>query len=466
MKQNTNSMLDFTQGSIPKHLFDFTIPLFLGNLLQTFYNTVDSIWVGRFLGPQALAAVSVSFPIIFVLVSFVMGITMATTVLVAQYKGARREDMVKKTINNSMLLLLIGALTVSIFGISFNRQILKLMNTPDSLIPMASGYLNVFLGGLVFMFGYNVTSAILRGLGDSRTPLIFLTYSTAINMALDPLLIFGIGPIPKMGIIGAAVATIISQAISFYLAVRYLDRSNHLITIKFREMKFDMELTKLTIKIGLPAGIQHTVISLGQTVMMSLVNTFGPLVVASYGAAVKIQSFAFMPGMSIGMAVSSLTGQNIGAGREDRIREIVKWAMVLTLVIIGFVALVIAVFPKQLLLMFTKDDMVLKQGAHILRILSVSYIPFGLMWVANGVLRGAGDTFITMVISIVSLWGIRIPLAVYLARFTPLGSTGIWAAMAIGSFISMFLTWGYYLTGRWKGKSAVKKGYRLKYSEE
>ncbi|MDN5353138.1 MAG: hypothetical protein PWQ12_2059, partial [Clostridiales bacterium] len=156
--------------------------------------------------------------IIFVLISFVMGITMATTILVAQYKGAQQDDMVKKTINNSMLLLLASAITVSVIGVVFNRHILNLMNTPESLVSMASGYLNIFLGGLVFMFGYNVTSAILRGLGDSRTPLRFLAYSTVINVVLDPLLIFGIGPLPVLGIQGAALATIISQAISFYLA--------------------------------------------------------------------------------------------------------------------------------------------------------------------------------------------------------------------------------------------------------
>jgi putative MATE family efflux protein len=444
------NVADFTSGSIPKHLIQFSVPLFLGNLLQTLYNTVDTIWVGKFLGPNALGAVSVSFPIIFVLVSLVTGITMATTVLVGQYKGADDEDMVSKTIDTSMFLITVAGIVMSIVGVVLHKQILSLMNTPDELFEMASGYLNITFLGLVFVFGYNTISSILRGLGDSKTPLLFLFYTTLINIILDPVFIFGLGPIPRMGINGAALATVLAQAVSFYLSIRYLNKAEHLISVNLINIKFDKEITKKIFTIGLPAGIQQAVVALGATVVMSIVNTFGPIVVAAYGAANKIESFSFMPSMSFGLASSALTAQNIGAGKFDRVKEILKWSSIMAMTVAAVGALIVSVFPKTLLAMFTNDVNVLNYGAGILKILVLSYVPFSMMFVTQGIIRGAGDTFITMVISVFSLWLVRVPLAYYLSKFTSLQSNGIWVAISISSVISAVLHLIYYFTGRWR----------------
>ncbi|TYP46579.1 MATE family efflux transporter [Thermosediminibacter litoriperuensis] len=442
--------MDFTVGSIPAHLIKFSIPLFAGNLLQTLYNTVDAIWVGKFLGAEALAAVSVSFPIIFVLLSMVVGMTMATTVLVGQYKGAGDMLMVKKTINTSLFFLTLLAVAVSAIGIIFHRPILEMMNTPANLIDPASGYMNIFFSGLIFMFAYNTLSAILRGLGDSRTPLVFLFYSTVINIILDPLFIFGYGPLPRMGVNGVALATVISQGVSFYLAARYLNRKNHILTLRASEIKYDGDLVKRIIKIGLPAGIQQTVVALGGTAIMAVVNSFGPLVVAAWGAASKIDSFSFMPSMSLGLAASSLSAQNIGAQKYDRVKEVMKWGSLLSIAISGLVTIAVFAFPGELLALFTSDPVLVAEGAGILKILGVSYIPFGLLWVSNGILRGAGNTLVPMIISIFSLWGLRVPLAYYLANFTPLKSTGIWVAISSSMIISSALSLAYYYSGYWK----------------
>jgi putative MATE family efflux protein len=460
MRAKTAKMLDFTSGSIPRHLINFSYPLFLGNLLQSLYNAVDTIWVGKFLGQNALAAVSVSFPIIFVLVSLVMGLSMATTVLVGQYKGANNEIMVKKTINNSMLLLSIAAVAMSVVGIVFHKPILNLMNTPEAILESASGYLNIIFAGLIFTFGYNTISGVLRGLGDSKTPLLFLLYATVINIVLDPIFIFGLGPIPKMGVNGAALATILAQAISLYLAARYLNRSEHLLAIKIKNMKYDKELTRKIFKIGLPAGLQHTVVALGATVVMSIANTFGETTVAAFGAASKIDSFSFMPFMSIGLAASSLTAQNIGAGKFKRVNETMKWSSLIALILATATTLLIWFFPHQILRMFTDERILLQEGTAILKILSISYIPFSMMWVSNGIIRGAGDTVVIMIISIFTLWGIRIPLAYYLSGNTPLASNGIWTAMAISSTLSSILSLLYYFSGRWKKTDIIRKGYR------
>lgn len=450
-------MNDMTEGNILRHLAVFSAPMFLGNLLQALYNTVDSIWVGRFLGAEALGAVSVSFPVIFALIAVIMGITMATTTMVSQYAGARQFDMVRKTINNSVVLLGSAGLLVSVLGIALHRPLLHLINTPPELIPMASSYLVIFLGGLLFMFGYNVFGGILRGLGDSRTPLLFLFYATIINIILDPVLIFGIGPFPRMEVAGAALATVISQAVSTVLAVRHLNRQNHLVRFSPSEMKFDWELTKTTVRIGLPSGVQQTLISFGMLSMSSIINSFGPAVVAAFGAANKLDNFAFMPAMSLGLATTALVGQNIGAGREERARETVYWASLAAAAITGIITLVALFAPRTLIVLFTTDPQILKLGSEYLRIVGLSYVPMALMFIITGVLRGAGDTVPTMLISIVNLLIIRVPLAKLLSGIPSLGHRGIWFAIAISSVAGMLFSRIYYASGRWKNKAVARR---------
>ncbi len=451
---------DFTVGNIPRHLVFFSIPMLLGNLLQSMYNVVNGIWVGRFLGPDALGAVSVAFPIVFALISLIMGITMATTVLVSQFYGARRTDMVRKTINNSLLILIGTGLVISVSGVFLAHPLLRLIDTPAELMADATGYLQVFLGGMVFMFGYNVFGAILRGLGDSRTPLLFLVWGTAINAVLDPLFIFGLGPIPRMGVRGAALAAVLAQAISTYLAVRYLQRLKHVVHLNFKELAFDWNLTKLTVKIGLPAGIQQIAVSLGGLVVMSIINGFGAIVAAGYGAAIRIDSFAFMPAMSIGLSVSALVGQNLGAGKEARVREVVFWSLVIGCGVSLLLSVLIYLLPHVLLAIFTNDPDLIKVGSGYLRIAAFSYVPFAVMFALSGVMRGAGDTMPVMLISLATLWVVRIPTAEFLSRLPAFGVTGVWIAIAASPTLGSLLTWGYYATGRWKRMVAARRGMR------
>ena len=447
---------DLTRGSMLRHVISFSIPMLLGNLLQALYNTVDSIWVGRFLGPKALGAVSVSFPIIFVLVSLVMGTTMGATVLVAQYMGAKQLDMVKRTINNTFVLLTTSALAVSAVGIAFNEKILRLINTPEEIMIMASSYLNIFLTGLVFMFGYNAISAILRGLGDSKTPLKFLAMSTAINILLDPLLILGIGPFPRMEIAGAALATTIAQGVSFFVAVVYLNRKDHLISINLKNFVFDRVITAKTVKIGIPSGIQMSVVSVGMLVVSSLINSFGTDTVATFGMASRLDQFAIMPSQSIAMATSAIAGQNIGANKQENVRDTVKWATILAVSISIVLTLIAQLMPGMLLGLFTSDNKVLEQAVGALRILSLAYVFSAIMFVTNGFLRGAGDTMATMVLSITSLWLIRLPLARVLSKMLGFGAKGIWMAIVISTVISMLMSRIYYASGRWKKKKVVE----------
>ncbi|GAW93723.1 MATE family efflux transporter [Calderihabitans maritimus] len=448
---------NFTEGSIGRQLIWFSVPMLLGNLLQALYNTVDSIWVGRFVGAEALGAVSVSFPVIFTLVSLITGIGVAATVLVSQYKGARQPDMVQKVVSNVLLILVTAGLAVSVLGILFHGYLLRIINTPVEIFVMTSSYLKVFLAGLVFMFLYNAISAVLRGLGDSRTPLIFLLYATLINIVLDPLFIFGLGIFPRLGVAGAALATDIAQATAALMSLRYL-KNLGLLSFSFECFKLQWDLIKKILKIGLPAGVQHTIVSLGILALNAIINSFGEIIVAAYGAASRLDQFAFMPSMSISLAISAMVGQNLGAGKHERVREIVRWGILLSGGITFLVALVAVFSPRTLLALFTKEEEVLQAGALYLKVIGPSYVAFAVTFALQGVIRGAGDTLPSLIFSLIALWGIRVPGAALLSRLPALGVRGVWLAMAVSPVVGLLLHWGYYATGRWKTKVAVKQG--------
>lgn len=454
----SRTLTDFTEGSIPRHLIRFSIPMFLGNLLQALYNTVDSIWVGRFLGPGALGAVSIGFPVILALVSVVMGLATASTVLVSQYYGARQPEMVKRSVGNTLALLTLASALVSTVGLVFLRPLLRLINTPAEIFGMAQAYLQVFIAGLVFMFLYNGLAAVLRGLGDSRTPLVFLFYATVINIVLDPLLIFGVWPFPRLGVSGAALATVVAQAISVFLLMRHLAKASALMPDSVRQWRLERGLTAATFRIGLPAGVQQLMVSLGGLVLVSIINTFGPTVVAAYGAATRLDQFAFMPAMSTSLAVSSLVGQNMGAGRHDRVRQVVRSGAALTGSITAVVSLLAVAAPRALLSLFTTDQAVLAAGAAYLRIVGLSYVPLAVMFAINGALRGAGDTVPTMFTTLAALWLVRVPLARVLSKIPALGILGVWIASAVSPFVGLLGAYAYYLTGRWKTKGVVRRG--------
>ncbi|NLA58381.1 MAG: MATE family efflux transporter [Firmicutes bacterium] len=448
---------DFTEGSIPRHLVAFALPMLLGNLLQALYNTVDSIWVGRFLGANALAAVSVGFPVFFALIAMVNGITMATTILVSQYFGAQQHRELHKTITNSIILLTILGVIISIIGVVFRRPLLELINTPDEILEMAMTYIGIIMAGLVGMFLYNVAGAILRGFGDSRNPLRFLAYATVLNIILDPIFIFGLGPIPAMGVGGAALATIIAQGISAVLSLRYLYVQSGLLHWQPGSLRLDWNLTKLTFRIGLPAGIQQVLVSLSAVVVNSIVNSFGATVIAGFGAGSRLDQFAFMPSMSMGMAVSALVGQNLGAGKPERAAEALKWGAILASGITAIVSVIAMVRPSILMVLFTQDEAVLMEGSRYLRYVALSYIPMALMFTIGGVIRGAGDTVATMYLTLGSLWIVRVPLARYLSSIPELGVGGVWLAMALGTCMGFIFHLLYYRTGRWKEKVVVQR---------
>ncbi|MCD6156284.1 MAG: MATE family efflux transporter [Candidatus Atribacteria bacterium] len=450
------NVTDFTQGSIPRHLIFFSLPMLAGNLLQTFYNTVDSIWVGRFLGAEALGAVSVGFPVLFILISFVFGLGMGANIMVAQYLGARKDEKVQKTVVNALVLLTLLGIILAIVGIKLHLAILEVIRTPETIKQLASQYLTIIFWGLPFLFLYNAISSILRGMGDAKTPLYLLIYATVINIILDPLMILGIGPFPSLGVAGAALATTIAQGISGLIGLLVLFKLN-IISPHIRSSWWDWSIITTMFHLGMPAGVQQSIVSLGILAMTSLVNLFGEKVVAAYGAATRIDQFSFLPAMTISVAISSIAGQNLGFGDYQRSREVLRWGTIITFCFALPIATLVFFEAENLIRIFITEEKVIAIGKEYLQIVAFSYIPFSLMFAVNGFLRGAGDTMQTMVNTLISLWLIRLPFSWLLSIYFQFGAKGIWIGMAIGPVVGFLVALAYYRSGRWKNKILVKR---------
>jgi putative MATE family efflux protein len=443
-------MRDLTVGSPGRVILKFATPMLIGNVFQQLYNVADSIIVGRFIGKEALAAVGASFPIIFLLVSFVIGITMGSTIIISQYFGAKDIQNVRRTIDTLYIVLFFTSIIVGFLGIVFSGSVFNLMNLPSDVLPQAKIYLIVYLTGSIFFFGYNGISAILRGLGDSRTPLYFLIVSTIMNILLAMLFVV----VFKWGVAGAAFATVIAQAGAFISGVVYLNRTHPIINLSWRKLDFDREIFKKSIKIGLPSGIQQTFVALGMMALMRVVNNFGTNTLAAYTAAGRIDSLAGMPAMNFGIALSTFVGQNLGAQKPQRVKQGLKSTFFMASALALATTLLVVLFRSSLMRLFTNDPYVIEIGSTYLVIISSFYIFFSSMFVIGGVMRGAGDTLVPMFITLFSLWIIRIPLAYLLSD--KIGVTGIWWAIPIAWFLGAVLSYIYYLKGNWKKKVVVK----------
>ncbi len=443
-------MKDLTVGKESKLILQFATPMLLGNVFQQMYNIVDSIIIGQFIGKEALAAVGASFPLLFTLISLVIGFATGATILVAQYFGAKKLDEVKKTIDTLYIVLFVASVVISLFGWFFSEAIFRLIQLPEDVIPYASLYFKIYISGLVFFFGFNGTSAILRGLGDSKTPLYFMVVSTITNIILDYVFVAYF----HWGIAGVAYATIISQGGAFITAILYLNKYHHLVKLSLLRINFDRKIFKQSLRIGLPSGFQQSIVAIGLLALVWIVNLFGTDVIAAYSIAMRIDSLAAMAAMNFAAALATFTGQNIGANKPERVKAGLIATLKMTSLIAVSISLIALLFSTNLMSLFTTDENVIRIGAEYLVIVGAFYILFSVLFAYNGVMRGAGDTLVPMFITLIALWIIRIPAAYFLSQH--FGEIGIWWATPIGWFIGMTLSILYYFTGRWKKKGIVK----------
>jgi len=443
-------MKDFTAGNVTHQILSFSGPMVLGTLVQNLYNVVDSIVVGRFIGKEALAAVGASFPVIFTLISLIIGIGSGATTVVAQYFGARDLKNVTRTIDTIFIFFFFSSVIVSIAGIASSGLIFKLMRLPEEIVPDALTYMNIYLAGMFLLFGVSGIGAILRGIGDSRTPLVIITVAALLNTIFDLLFVLVFG----WGIASVAYATLIAHGIALVGTIWYLNKKHPLVRFSILKMRFDKQIFKSCVRIGLPTGFQQSFVSLGMLAVMGIVTSFGTNAVAAYTAALRIDSFAKTPSFAFSSALSSFTGQNIGANNPERIKSGLRSTMGISIAYSIFITILIVFFGQSMMRLFTTDPEVISIGQDYLIIVTSFYVFFAAMFTYTGLLRGAGATFVPMIITLLTLWVIRVPLSVFMSSF--MGVNGIWWALPVSWIIGLLATWLYYLSGRWKNKGVVK----------
>ena len=440
---------DLTEGKVWKVIVRFAVPLLVGNLLQQFYNITDSIIVGQFLGKEALAAVSASFFIYYFIISLVIGVGSGTTVVISQLFGAKQYQKVQLAFSSFFIFMLVGGIILSIAGIIFAEPVFRLTNTPEEVIPQAVAYFRIYIGGTFLFVTFNSIISILRGVGESVRPMLFILITTVLNIAFDLLFIL----VFKWGIEGAARATVVSQGIGMCIALAYVNNTHPLLSIKKQDMLFDWKLFKESLTIGLPTSVQQCAIALGLIALLGIVNSFGTNTLTAYGAAGKIDTIITQAVLTLSGALAAFCGQNIGAGRLDRVKKGVQFTMYTNIALGLLTFAAVYLFGNEMMRIFTKDIDVVAIGKEYLLIIGGFFIVHGALNVYNGALRGAGDTLFPMITSLVCLWLIRIPLAYYLSSW--LGRNGIWWAIGISITIGLIVTFVYYKIGFWKRRRRI-----------
>ncbi len=454
MEQKNNEYI--TKGPILNALVKLSLPIMIGQLIQTFYNLADTLWVGR-LGKEALAAVSISFPIVFLMISLGVGLTIAGTALIAQNKGAGKDEEVDKIL--AQLISFVGILSVilSAIGFIFSEQFIIWMGAEANIIADAAGYLRIIFVGIPAMFIFFIFAAALRGIGDTITPLKMTLFSVVLNVILDPLLIFGIGPFPYMGVRGAAVATVIARAVATVYAMIVLISGEKNLQFKLKYLKLDFKIIKNVIRIGIPSSVQQSMLSLSQIAMTSIVAAFGTATLAAYGIGNRIISIATMLIMGISTATTTMVGQNIGAGEKERSENIAKTSLLLTFGALTALGILVFIIPNQLISAFNRESNVLLHGFSYLRITALFYGIMGVRMVVNGIFRGAGKTSTTMILSIIAFVVLRIPLSYILSNALEWNQTGIWWGIAASDAIGAIVSLAWLKLSNWSENVLIDK---------
>lgn len=408
-----NESTDLINGKIWKAILWFSIPMLVGNLFQQLYNTVDSYVVGNFVSSGALAAVGQSTPIINTLVGFFTGLATGAGVVIAQYFGGNHLNKMKKAIHTSIALTLILCVLFTILGIGLSKQILILIGSPDSVMAPASLYLRIYFGGISFICIYNMGSGILRAVGDSKTPLYYLIVASIINIILDFVFVLYF----HMGVAGAGWATFIAQGISALLVMIKLVFSKEIYKVEFKDISIDMPILKKIIEIGIPTALQQSIVSFSNVIVQSYINSFGANAVAGYTSYVKIDGFLQLPIQSFAMAITTFTGQNIGAHAIDRVKKGLRTTMAMTFGVTTMGVLIIYIFGEQLVGIFSSDPEVIKYGYLMARIFAAGYLTLPVIQIISGALRGVGLSNIPMYFMVGTFVFLR---QIYLAIAVPL----------------------------------------------
>jgi len=440
------------QGPIARTLILFSLPILGSSILQSLNASINAIWIGRLIGENGLSASANANSVMFFLISVGFGIGMAATILIGQGLGARDIEQAKRTVGTTFVFFALLSLAIGAAGFAAAPHMLAAMQTPPEVLPLAAAYLRVIFLALPSIYLYTFVTMALRGAGDARTPFIFLAFSATLDVGLNPVLIRGLGPIPALGIAGSALATLISQWVGLVAMILWLYRTRHFLRLtraEFRYLRLDGEILGALVTKGLPMGLQMIVMSSSMLAMISLVNRYGALTVAAYGACFQLWSYIQMPAMSVGMAVSSMAAQNVGARRWDRVARIAGIGVGYNVLLTGSLVLLVTLIDHPAFAIFLgSGSPAVDIARHIHTIASWSFILFGISIVLASVVRATGAVVPPLIILFVAMWLVRLPFA---WAMTPAwGADAIWWSFPMGSATSAFLSFLYYRFGRWK----------------
>lgn len=390
--------MDFINGSIVKSIFMFSVPLLIGNLFQQLYNTVDSYVVGNYVGTQALAAVGASSPIINMLIGFFMGLATGAGVIIAQFYGAGDNERLKKSIHSSAALTLVMSVVFTILGLVLTKPLLQMIAVPEDVLGESVTYLSIYFIGIIFVFVYNIGTGILRALGDSKRPLYFLILGCIVNIILDFLFVKYF----KMGVAGAGWATLIAQGVSAILVVYILLKEKGPKQLIVKDIKFDMPILKKIIMLGLPTGIQQSIVSLSNVVVQSYINSFGSSVIAGYSVSIRIDGFINLPIQSFSMAVTTFVGQNIGAKKHDRVKKGANITLLMAVGVVAAMSVLLYFFGESFITFFNSERDVVEAGRMMQLVFIPGYILIAVSQILSGVVRGAGKSTAPMLFSVIN----------------------------------------------------------------
>ncbi|MBB1061566.1 MATE family efflux transporter [Marilutibacter spongiae] len=443
---------DLTDGPIASTLFVFALPILGGNVLQSLNGSVNAVWVGRFLGEQALTATANANNILFFLIGAVFGLGMAATILVGQAMGRRDTAMAKRVIGTAATFFFSVSIAVAALGLPFSHHLLGWMDTPADALPFADAYLKIIFMAVPFIYLFAFLTAILRGAGDTRTPFVFLLLVVLLDIVLNPLLLFGIGPFPRMGIAGAATATFVANGLSLVALLAWLRHRRHPLWIGRHERALyrpDWTIVRTLVTKGVPMSLQMILISAAMIAMISMVNTYGVETTAAYGAALQLWTYVQMPAMAIGAACSTMAAQNVGAGHWTRVEATTRTGVLFNFLLTGALIAPLVLFDHATLSLFMPEGSpALPVARHLNHIAVGSFLFFGVTFVVSGVVRATGAVIPPLLILGIALWGIRVPFANLLQP--QLGVDAIWWSFPASSVCAMLMSLAYYRWGRWR----------------
>ncbi|HEY8950593.1 MAG TPA: MATE family efflux transporter [Rhizomicrobium sp.] len=438
------------EGSIVRSLVLLAVPMMGVNILQVAYQLVDAFWVGR-LGAAAVAAVSISMPVMFVLIALGMGFAIAGTTLIAQYTGARDHAMVDHVAAQTLLTIVAVSVVLGALGYTLAPWLLHLMGVTPDVFGNALSFVRVVFMALPFTFLYAMAQALMRGVGEVRAPLYIVAATVIVNFFLDPILIFGRFGAPSLGVTGAAIATLVAQLIASGVALSLLFGGRYGIHVRWSDFKPDFAFVKRAFLLGYPASIEQSARGVGMTVMTFLIVSFGTVVTASFGVATNVINVIVIPAMGFSMATSTLVGQNIGAGNIARAEETARLSAFVTFIVLSVAGLLCFVLATPIVRFFVPESpAVIAEGARVIRIVAWSFGFVGLQFALLGVLRAAGEMLAAMTTGLISQWVLQLPIAFLLSKHTGLGADGLWWALPVSNIATAVIAGGLFLWGPWR----------------